>query len=269
VTFSAPTTGNPPRTIPERILIYGPPKVGKSRAVLSVARRHADANSDARFHVINTEAGYLKMMAGEFGGLDNVTVYDVADWPELKAAAKTINDAKLRPHDWIVLDLASALWTMVQDYYVDQVFPDARIGDLGDLFALSRTDSSVELDGWKDWSVINKLYNSVMHRLIIRPPGHVIVVTGSKPLLETSKSGKVGESAEVKNTYGRVGSKPAGQKDLDYQLDSIIYMERTLSGKYLMTTTGDRDRERMEAVEVGDFGITYLMGYAGWQMGAG
>lgn len=257
-----PTAPTHPRlgVIPERILCYGPAGSGKTRNVLSVAKWHQDRGSDAVFRVMDTDMAYPRMLvSGEFADLENVEVYSVDEWPDYPRYAKEIRE-KNRPHDWMVIDLATHAWYSVQDHYIGRVFN----ADLSDYWERARiqgqTKDGTPLDGWQDWGVINKMYRSFAEN-IHRARCHVYATATAKHLTESR--GRIAESADVTRTYGRLGLKPQGQKELDHLFHTVILCQQTTKG---WSAAAAKDRERkLIAGEIGEFWRDYLVKIARWK----
>ena len=95
---------NSPMPVPERILLYGQPGTGKSRAALSVARI---LGPDQTMHVVDTDysASYERLLWTEFtdvaeqGNID-VTVVDSDDWVGTITAVKEKAEAAEKG-DWL------------------------------------------------------------------------------------------------------------------------------------------------------------------------
>lgn len=261
-----PLTSRSGRILPERILVYGDNGTGKTRAILEIARWYNLRHNPGTFHVISTEASWWRMLApgSKFDGLDdpdagNLVIHDVADWNDIEAAAKRILKV-VEPHDWIVLDLISSFWELVQDHFVERVLSR----DVGDFWEQVRQSNANKdgspHDGWKDWSIINKLYRTVTNPLLARPPCHIYATAE-----ETAVGGT--EEKDERELFQRTGRKPVGQKHLPRYFDTIVRVQRTRergADKFTMSTIKDRERELVVDVEVKDFFMAYLKGHAGW-----
>jgi len=186
---------------------------------------------------------------------------------------KDWKDNKVKPIDWTITDMADNAWKTVQSYFVREVFGE----DSGDYFlqirreiqaGLRRTgkggqpDSVVAegLDGWKDWSVINKLYDDWILPIVYRIPTHVYATT------KVEKVDRKEKSAELLMLYGEIGVRPAGQKSLGHQMHTIFLM---IPGKekWYITTVKDRaNRSYFNKTPMVSLFHQYLVAKAGWPM---
>ena len=116
------------------------------------------------------------------------------------------------------------------------------------------------LDGWKDWSVINKLYDDWILPIIYRVKCHVYAATDVDPLDKNVKN------AEMQQLFGKLGVKPAGQKGLGGQHHSIFLL---IPGedRWFITTIKDRaDRPYFKKTPLISLHTQYLVAKAGWPM---
>lgn len=258
-----PTPPTHPRfgVVPERILCYGPEGSGKSRNILSIARWHQDRGSDAVFRVLDTDFAYKRMLIGEFSDLENIEVFEADAWPDYPRLAKKIRDTN-RPEDWMVVDLASTPWSVVQDHYIERVFDT----DLSDYWEAARkqgkTKDGTPLDGWQDWGIINKMYRD-FEQWIHRAHCHVYATAGARQLVQSR--GSVNEAADVVRDYGRIGFKPEGQKGLGHLFHTVLYCQAGPRGTWFVTTAKDRERKTCAGVQLGEFSIQYLLKVARWK----
>lgn len=101
----------------ERILTYGQPGVGKSNAILTVARK-CPGNT---FHVIDTEIdNYYRLLETDFIDLKNVEVYPIGEWPEIVPTLRKLHKDVARD-DWVVIDSMTPTWDWVQQWFIEQV----------------------------------------------------------------------------------------------------------------------------------------------------
>lgn len=251
------------RPMLERILVYGGPDAGKTRALLSIAKWHQKLGSDATFHVLVTPGNsYDRSLSpqGDFGNLTNITIYDVGDMRDYIDAARKARSS-MRAHDWFSIDLMSSAWPAAQDEFAEHKWGS----DLADYWMTKAVDADGSpIDGW-DWGVINKRYRSLVNNEIARMPGHVLCMSAEAGLREASRTGKGGESQRYQEWFGRIGYKPAGQKEDAHRYDTVIRMSQVRAGKWVAVQARDRERE-WESFDVGDFFKDYLRGIAGWSL---
>lgn len=217
----------------ERILTLGGPGSGKTFSWLKLASYF----KSSQFHVIDTEIGGERSLQ-EFPSLQNVHIYPVADWPEYREAQKEIID-KAGEGDWIVVDMVDKAWSTVQRYFVSEIFDK----EMGEYFLEARRkikkdakslfggrDSAFR--GWVDWPVINRLYEDFIFPIIYRSPAHLYLATAAQAVSED-------DDREIRELFGPYGLRPAGQKALGYQPDTVLLLAHAKDG-YYVTTIKDR-----------------------------
>lgn len=235
----------------ERILLYGGPGSGKTRAWLTLAKKF----STSTFYVIDTEMGAERSLE-EFPTVKNAKIYPAIDWVDYRKAQKEIC-GKATSIDWLVLDMADKPWNSVQRDFIENIFEQ----EMGDYFLEARKKIKKDtkslfggkdsvLRGWTDWPVINKRYEDFMFPLVYRSPANLFIASSASAVSEEDEK-------EVKELYGPYGIKPAGQKALAHQPDTVILTSYTRDG-WLMTTVKDRGgREYMKRKPIVSFAIQY------------
>lgn len=279
----------------ERILAMGITGSGKSYQWLKMAELLMPTG--AIFRCMDTDNDILYMMQTQFPRLipengGNVYVHPAFSWPEYKHGVKWIThdltpdqlkdtdkyllqayNKPIRPDDWVVTDKINNAWKTVQNYFVTNVFGD----DPGEYFLMIRKEIAAGLhktkkgdepastiteglDGWKDWSVINKLYDDWILPIIYHVQCHVYAATDVDALDKTNKD------IELQQLFGEFGIKPAGQKSLGGQHHSI-FLFIPGKDKWFITTIKDRGgRQYFKKVPLMSLYIQYLVAKAGWPM---
>jgi ABC-type oligopeptide transport system ATPase subunit len=258
----------PPGNLRERILLFGGAGGGKTTAGLQVARAIQDQGG--RLFVLDTEHGTDKLLQNEFSDLKNVVVHHVYDFPSYVEAADAVK-AECRKDDWVQVDLVGMAWDAVQRYFVEQVFGKNR----GDYFLHIRREmqrvmdegrdgkkrpNMRALDGWRDWTVVNAMYKDFILPLLYQVPAHLLACT-----MATAVSDE--DEEDVKRLFP-MGLKPAGQKDLPHQFDTVILLEPPRDKerkRRLATTFKDRGRPTFSDQLLLNFPAQYLMQRAGWR----
>lgn len=270
----APPTTRSGKPIRERIMVFGDSDAGKTFNYLKVAEWHQRRGSDATFYGLCTPGNEWDrhlMPGAEFGELENVEPIDVEGIQDYFDAY----DKQILPHagpdDWLAVDVIDDVWKACQDEYAAHEWKGK---DLGSKWATEGGDFPIE--GW-EWGRINARYRAFVQNRIARFPGHIMVMAWEKDLMPDSKSGKMGESQEVKATFGLVGHKPAGQKDDYKRFATLLHLGKNAKGEHVIRTARDRQRPRLgNLVERGkvtslfpvpatDFFRQYLVGIAGWK----
>jgi hypothetical protein len=242
----------------ERHLIMGAAGTGKSQACFDVAKA-----VDGRVFVIDNDYSWERMIETDpDGGLIDLELSEVYhdDWKGLITATASAVEQGGRD-DLLVVDSMTPTWQAVQDYFTDEVFGQ----DADDYFLQVRKEqgergSKLEAyDGWKDWTVINKLYGR-LYRNLARFPGHVMLTAEVEAL-------GTGDGAEIKGLFGPYRVKPRGQKRLAHTSNTIVLLGKDRAGEFSMTVCKDRGREKDETIENeswDDYAVDFMVGVAGW-----
>jgi hypothetical protein len=290
----------------ERILTMGITGSGKSYQWLKMAEdllptkarfRCLDTDNAIPFML---ETQFQHLMPANGG---NVYVHQAADWPSYKLGidwllrrqikqetlkeleyleADVVNDytkAKVNPWDWTIIDMVDNAWKTVQNYFIGEVFGE----DPGEYFLMIRKEIAqglhktkkgeapasaitAALDGWKDWSVINKLYDDFILPVVYRIKTHVYATT------KVERVDREEKDAELRLLFGDIGLRPAGQKALGHQMHSIFLF---IPGKdrWFVTTVKDRGgrntgRGYFNKVQMTSFFRQYLVAKVGWELPA-
>jgi len=241
----------------ERILVLGGPGSGKTYGWLKLASHFRQSE----FFVIDSEIGGERSLQ-EFPDLKNVHIYPVAEWPEYRKAQKEIAD-KARENDWIVVDMVERAWSAVQRYYVGEIFDQ----EMGEYFLEARrkvkkdakslfAGRDAALKGWLDWPVVNRLYEDFIFPLVYRSPAHLYMATAAQAVSDEDEK-------EVREVYGPYGLRPAGQKSLPYQPDTVLLLTHARDGYYITTIKDRGGRKYLEKVRLHNFALQYGK-VAGW-----
>jgi hypothetical protein len=147
----------------------------------------------------------------------------------------------------------------VQEAFVNKIHGK----DIEDFFLAARkamgTAKNLQpLEGWKDYTVINKMYQKV-YNLIYKAPCHVLLTAEA-----TSVSNDT-DSREIRDMFGRIGQRPKGQKRLPFVPHTVLYLKKSGRDSYVYTTVKDRQREDQVDAELSDFAKDYLWAVAGWR----
>lgn len=249
---------------PERILSMGLWGSGKTNSWVTIARWYRNTQTPGHFYVLDTDNTTLRTLSGDDGWEQNVTVVDVMEWENLVTDTEKFFEQATR-EDWLVVDSIDSAWQMVQDYFTEQVFGK----DSAEFFMQARLAGQaghpLASDYGSNWQVINKLYSKWIGK-VIRFPGHVYACTPAQQVSQPNQSGKGGDSKEIRETFGRLGVRPAGQKALGFQMHSVLLMQSPSVGDYRLTTAKDRARDSIVNEPLTDFVLNYLIGVGGWQI---
>ena len=248
----------------ERILAIGMWGSGKTNCWVNIARWYRTTETPGTFYVLDTDNTSLRSLEADDDWEKNVVRVDIHEWNALTSqTGKFFQDATV--DDWLIVDSIDKPWTMVQDHYVEEMF-----GKDADVFFLDQRKANqaghpLASDYGSNWTVINKLYSKWMGQ-VIRWPGHVFACSPSQPVQEPNASGKGGDSREIRETFGRYGVKPSGQKSLAFQVHTVLLMQSPSRDEWKITSVKDRSRELLVGAPNLDFVVSYLLPVANWRV---
>lgn len=261
----------PPTPGRERILDYGGPGAGKTRAWLSIADLYVKTKTPGHFYMLDTDDTYYASVQ-EFPAVAEagiVTAEYVYDFESYQRVAKQFA-SQITPNDWMVGDLFDKGWEEVQTYFANQVFGQ----DKGEFFLAARqsvqesrkkqTTMGSPFEGWVDWPTIKALHADWANNMIFRHKGHVFLTAGTKAV-----DRKI-DSKDIVDAFGHIGARPAGEKGLAaHGVNSVIFMRQIKPGEWVMDTAKDRGgRQVLMTQPVNNFGLDYLVKVAGWNLAA-
>jgi energy-coupling factor transporter ATP-binding protein EcfA2 len=262
----------------ERILVFGPSGVGKSLGWTTIARLAIRTKSDATFYVVCTDRSVGRMLSDpgmkpylvRDGKRVNVISEDVRGWEDLLDTITNFQ-GKMRPQDWLVIDLLTPSWQWCQDHFTHRIFSQ----DLDQYFIQVREDlrdrprdKDVKMkrggfEGYSDWPVINAIWGRLKEKLVWCP-GNLYATAGIKTLSSETAD------REQRAMFGNHGVVPEGQKHLAFDFSTVLWFSNS-AGQYEVITVKDRARPALEGVPLGiepgnDFAMTYLVKTAQWQL---
>jgi hypothetical protein len=275
LTITAPVLPNG-KQVRERICLFGPPKVGKTHQFFTIAKWHQDMGSDARFYALSSDTSYdVLAMNDDFANLTNMEWVDVSTFQDYLDGARKFN-SQMRSHDWLSVDLMSDAWPAAQDEYARVLTREsgANLDDIGDLWATSGKSDDYPITGWQ-WGMPNARYRILANNLILRCPGHTLLVYGQRDMMKESGSGKTGENSRTREMFGHLGVKPMGQKEDPFRYHTFLHVDSAGDKAQRMATAGERWGYRawlgkrmgngsMMDQPIDDFFLDYLVGIAKW-----
>jgi len=267
----------------ERILVYGGPAMGKSTALLQIAREVIAAGNTV--YAIDNDNAFERLLETEFTDVKIVGLWDhdqwaiegdgpglvlfkTKGWDEAVTGVTMALETASRD-DWVMLDTATALWSGVQKWFIEQAY-----GKSMDEFLLTfRQENATAMDAAKkkgktvklktageaqfaDWVIVNSTYFAVMEDLLIHARCHVAATAEGQTLGDK-------EDKETRDIFGPLNLKPKGQKSLGHNPQTVVMLTKDRQGRY-MTTAKDRGREELVKSPWSDFAEDYLVGVGGW-----
>lgn len=262
----------------ERILMIGGAGAGKSYGFYSIAKAAAVSGSDAKFYIVDTDESVGRMISDPAfnplirtdidtietlnDALVNIEFTSATSWDELRGAVERYQK-KMRAHDWLMIDMLSPTWQMVQEWFTYKFFNR----DLAEFFSQARAkvkaDSKVmnPFEGAKDWTVIKAQY-AELQNMILRCPGHIYCTSEVKAFGANDE-----KDAQARAQFGPHGVMPVGEKRTPHVFSTILVVENDVYGTRRMKTVKDRSRRLLEGEQIMDMAADYLVGVGGWMIG--
>jgi len=263
----------------ERIEVIGIQGAGKTYGWLGIA----EALPNSTFHVIDPDDGVERLRVEEFPDLHNIKYYFTPEWYEkitkigenrwqggIADAAKIIlNEHK--DGDWIIIEQLGSQWDMAQATFTDKVFEQ----DIGQYFldrrvAMQNTvkqggkDSSrlEAFAGWKDWTVIKKIFNDdYFVKMCYRTKAH-LYVTSTFTMDDQQRPNKDPGLAEF---YGGTKVRIDGEKRVPLKVQTCLLLSGSKNtGWKVSTFQKDRGRKWLKSVPLHSLYYQYLVRVAGW-----
>ena len=232
----------------ETIVVYGKPKVGKTQAYMSLIGEESKKDPEKKFFLICTDNGASRTFKSYFGGdekiLEKIKYYSVANPDQAFNAVQEIR-ATAKSKDWCIIDLASDVWEFAQDAFQDEM---AKMfgGSVTGMFVQASKDPKLfgAFSG-QQWQWVKRLDNMVCRDFVANPICNVLAVCAEKDIsmeeaLEENaiKKGKLDKKSEELSLFEKIGARPAGQKQLSYLFNSVVYVSGVNQKFY--TIVGDR-----------------------------
>lgn len=289
----------------ERILLFGPPKAGKSTTYIGIMDLARKTKTESHFWIIdndNATEGIGLYEGGTYGELlgelvsedysegvkkeyERATIWVPEDFTQYRAINQEIR-RNARPQDWIVVDMVSNVWESMPDWWIDNVYGDDTWTYYADVRRAIENDEEGagerNFGGQKgvDWQYIGKTYRRWEKELTLQAPCHVIMYASESEIQDRfDKSGE--KQAQYKSTSGFA---PKVEKGLPHRVHTYGRLTRRLArdgrttASRELTIVGDRDRmakwEEYKGltIELGEgprFGFDYLVKIAGWKLAGG
>jgi len=219
------------------MIIYGPPKTGKTYVAAEKAKEILESNPDSVVYVINTDKGWSKpaLQLGLDKYKDRI-VYEYVN--TIKKALKVMQRFKevIKPHDLIIFDLFSWVWDEAQKEFVNEVSK----GNLTGFIANASGDNSKfgEFSGMQ-WQYIKRLDDHLSNPLAKNPICNVIAICRSK---DVSTGYKIAGKNE--DIWYKLGI-PDARKDIAYEFANVIRIHKFKRGerKFMVVASRDFDAE--------------------------
>jgi hypothetical protein len=255
----------------ERVLAYGSEGAGKTFAAFSIMNKVS-----GRAFYLDTDDTVIPFLDGErFHHLqERVTFTTPYEFGEALEQVEKWR-AEATADDWLVIDRADWLWDAAQAEFSDKVFgTDIDEHLMQHRMALEEARAKAAksnqkapkagnpFEGFTDWPIIKKRHQRIM-RAAMTFPGHVYLVTAEKKVDEKL------DDPDILRSYGRVGARPAGEKNNGYLVRTVIRFQGNNPQTWRITTVKDREREYLDGVGVKDFALDYLVRIGGWKVKAG
>lgn len=248
---------SPPEGLPpEKILVYGQAKSGKTSAWLSIAELYQQTGTPGTFWCVDTDDAMDRMLWNR--QLSNVEVIPAYDWTEYReASSKAVANAQ--KGDWIVVDFVDRAWEEVRNWYLTEINEESpeeyflrkkhELKDAGKGGKKHRMNLYDEID----WDVVKPEYNAFIKPIVQKTKAHVFLVCEEKAIWVDNKPSDK--------------TKPGGHGGLPFQVHSIIKLDKLARGYILNNDLGgDRQRDKLVNETYSSFALTYLCKCAGWSV---
>ncbi len=287
----------PTTNVRERLLIYGAPGSGKTRAACSWASMLALTESPARVWYLKTDKRADVDLSGWPEMQRNTEVFELAGrpWPEFRVAASKANSSATRD-DLCVVDMINTPWTRVREYYIERTFGmdadewlleydihrrlkilelEAELAAIPEANTKARTDKEKEIAKTRksspyfsadfNWDSVKLNYARFMDAAVDSFPGHVLLLA---PTDKVRRDGYAADDDATLARYGEVGMKPVAEKKIGHHVHVELFAYQA-GGAWKMTTarktTGPAtDRGDVKGETVTDFVASYLLKFADW-----
>jgi len=218
----------------DSILIYGPPKSGKTWAYCSFIKDTIDKNGVV--YLINTDKGVSKTFKQYFGTeyvkyKEKVNYYYINNLKDCKNIIIELK-SKIKKEDLLVIDLLSEFWVMAQNQFIMDISGNDPINLIT---RASKDDSKFGVFSGKMWQYVRALHDYIVNPLI-KSNCNVIGVCGIKDI-EVEE--KITHKKNIE--YKMVGLRPDGQKQLTSNFNAIVFINKIDDGeKYFFQIMGNR-----------------------------
>ena len=221
----------------ETILLYGPPKCGKTWAYCSLIEKVI--KDGGHVYIINTDGGVSKTFKQYFGEKvpevrKSITFEFCADLKDLKDVVDSMKQ-KVNSNDLVIIDLISTFWDMAQRKFIEE----ASKGNPIDLYVeASKNPSKFGAFTSTQWQYIKSVHNYITQPFTSMAKCNVIGVCAQKNLevLQARTGGK-----NKKPEYEAAGAYPAGEPNLAHDFNTIVYVNKLDTGlKHYFQIMGDR-----------------------------
>jgi len=275
---------HPDRNAPERHLIYGAEKVGKSTCWADFIANAIKWGYDGTIRIIDTDHTWDKMADLWFPKVEKSGLVEVAqpyDFRDALTIAREISRAS-KKGDLIVVDMLDWAWEEAQYFYVREVMGD----EPEDYFLAMRAEvkkaeaagkgHKAQFGGQEgmDWIFITKVYKQFELPLTMKTRAHTIGVTTERKI----DVNRGGTSDQIKRYKIANSMAPVGQKGIGHRYDTITRMLKRADGSRQMVMVGDRTREDVweekvgsRTIDIGDmpqnaYVKQYLRRIGGWEI---
>ena len=218
------------------IFLFGAAKTGKTWCYMPIIDEVI--SQGGHVHLISTDAGFVETFRAYFKERTqevskHITPYMISELEQLYSVTKEIrsNVFSSKSRNLIVIDLISSFYEMSQAKFID----DSSGGDFVNfIIRASHDNSKFGMFEGKMWQYIKKMDEYIRQQLIIPPICDVIAIGTEKDIDVEKKITK-----KVAHIYDVTGAKPGGAKELPYDFNTFIYVNKA-SGKRFFQVLGHR-----------------------------
>lgn len=204
----------------EKILMYGPPKAGKTYAVCSMMKACIDGGNQVFY--INTDNG-LKSTFMEFFGdeaeryIDKVIYYHVENVDEVATITEDIKKSYSQ-NDLVVIDMLSDIHLMAQFKMLEKLVQQCEVVEY--ISDASIDNTKFGMLNSQNWIYAKKIDALVSYGLVVWLNCTVVGITQAQSI----EHDKIHKNEKVLDKFEMVGYKPKGFFDYLHRFNTILYL---------------------------------------------
>ena len=220
----------------EKILLLASSNAGKTYQALWYIYHTIKAGKKA--FVFDCDDGMAKIGREvspftEIADSPNLHFQTVYSWEDMHDAADRMRKLTFQRGDLIVTEMVNYLWDWAQAQYSGDRFKQSVVEHHQDILEKGKNVQFGGFDGRADWPEIKRYYFDVL-MAPFSTPANMLWTAGAKDLTPMDKE-------SVKSMFEGIGVRNEGQRDVHYQVDTIVYLQYDRrSGEREWTTVKDR-----------------------------
>lgn len=221
----------------EKILLVSSSNAGKTYQLLwyvyhtiKAGRRAFIFDADDGVAKIGREVSPFKEIADS----DRLHCIPMYDWEDAMKTVEQFDKLSFQRGDLVCLEMVNYLWEWAQAAFAHSKYKKSPTEHrMEDIVEKGKNLQFGGFDGRNEWPQIKDNYFATLVPSL-RTPANVIWTAGAKDLTPMDKE-------SVKSLFEGIGVRNEGQRDVHYQVDTIVYLDYDRrSGERSWTTVKDR-----------------------------